>query len=146
MKKSKLKYLLFSVGLTLALSACAGNVVKAPVVPQATPIAFEETELLFQEQGHASWYGPGFYGRKTASGERFTKTKLTAAHKTLPFGTRIQVTNLQNGKEVEVVINDRGPYIRGRVIDLSYAAAEKIGLLKSGAAPVVLKKILIAKK
>lgn len=146
MKKSKMKYLLFSVGLSLFFSACAGNVVKAPVVPQATPIAFEETELLFQEKGHASWYGPGFYGRKTASGERFTKHKLTAAHKTLPFGTRLQVTNLQNGKEVEVVINDRGPFIKGRVIDLSYAAAEKIGLLKAGAAPVVLKKILIASK
>jgi rare lipoprotein A len=84
------------------------------------------------EQGLASWYGPGFYGKKTASGERFKKNDMTAAHKTLPFGTRVRVKSLSTGKEVSVRINDRGPFKKGRVIDLSYAAARKLGILKSG--------------
>jgi rare lipoprotein A len=76
----------------------------------------------------ASWYGPGFHGRKTASGERFNTGALTAAHKTLPFGTRVRVVNVHTGRSVVVRINDRGPFIRGRVIDLSKAAARAIGM------------------
>jgi rare lipoprotein A len=76
----------------------------------------------------ASWYGPGFHGRKTASGERFNTGALTAAHKTFPFGTRIRVVNVHTGRSVVVRINDRGPFIRGRVIDLSKAAARAIGM------------------
>ena len=76
----------------------------------------------------ASWYGPGFHGRKTASGERFNTGALTAAHKTLPFGTRVRVVNVNTGRSVVVRINDRGPFIRGRVIDLSKAAARAIGM------------------
>lgn len=78
--------------------------------------------------GMASWYGPGFHGRKTASGERFNQHALTAAHKTLPLGTLVQVRNLDNNRSVVVTINDRGPFVRGRVIDLSRGAAQKIGL------------------
>ena len=83
-------------------------------------------------RGEASWYGPGFHGRKTASGKIFDQEKLTAAHKTLPLGTRAKVTNLQNGNTVEVEINDRGPYIGERVIDLSRAAADELGFIESG--------------
>ena len=87
-------------------------------------------------RGEASWYGPGFHGKKTASGEIFDQDKLTAAHKTLPLGTVAKVTNLENGNTVEVQITDRGPYIGQRVIDLSYAAADRLGFVESGLAPV----------
>src|SRR4051794_699879 len=80
------------------------------------------------QKGVASWYGPGFHGKKTANGERFNTHALTAAHKTLPFDTKVRVTNERTGKSVVVRINDRGPYAHGRVIDLSKAAAEAVGL------------------
>lgn len=91
-----------------------------------------------RERGLASWYGPGFSGKRTASGERFNTDALTAAHNTLPFGTEVQVTNLKNMKSIIVRINDRGPFVRGRIIDLSKAAAKKIGLVGSGTASVEL--------
>ena len=90
----------------------------------------------YRAKGKASWYGPGFAGRKTANGERFNPRALTAAHRTLPFGTKVRVTNLANGKSVVVRINDRGPYAGGRIIDLSKAAARRIGMLKQGVARV----------
>ena len=80
------------------------------------------------QSGKASWYGPGFHGKKTANGERFNTNDLTAAHKTLPFGTKLRVTNERTGKSVVVRINDRGPYAHGRVIDLSKAAAQAVGI------------------
>ena len=83
-------------------------------------------------RGQASWYGPGFHGKKTASGEPFDQGKLTAAHKTIPLGTKAKVTNLQNGNTVEVEINDRGPYVGQRVIDVSRAAANALGFVESG--------------
>jgi rare lipoprotein A len=83
-------------------------------------------------RGQASWYGPGFHGKKTASGEIFDQGRLTAAHKTLPLGTKAKVTNLKNGNTVEVEINDRGPYVGDRVIDLSRAAANALGFVESG--------------
>lgn len=94
-----------------------------------------DTEL---GRGKASWYGPGFQGKRTASGERFDMNDLTAAHRTLPFGTRVRVHNTRNGREVVVRINDRGPHIRDRIIDLSKAAAAAIDLVQVGEAPVVL--------
>ena len=103
------------------------------VAPTNAPGA--EAEL---QRGKASWYGPGFHGKRTASGERFDMEALTAAHRTLPFGTRIRVRNSQNGREVVVRINDRGPWARDRIIDLSKAAAAALGLLQAGEAPVVL--------
>ncbi len=90
------------------------------------------------EQGLASWYGGKFHGRITASGEIFDTNKLTAAHKTLPFGSIVKVTNLDNGKYVIVRINDRGPFVKGRIIDLSRAAAEAIDLVGKGVARVRL--------
>jgi len=90
----------------------------------------------FVQVGIASWYGPGFHGSRTASGEVYNMYKLTAAHKTLPLGTYVRVINLENGRSVVVKINDRGPFVEGRIIDLSYAAAKKIGMLKKGTARV----------
>lgn len=87
----------------------------------------------------ASWYGPGFHGRKTASGERFNQNALTAAHKSLPFGTRVKVTNRRTGRSVVVRINDRGPFVAGRVIDLSRGAARAMGM--TGTAPVDLARL-----
>ena len=89
-------------------------------------------------RGKASWYGPGFHGKRTASGERFDMNDLTAAHRTLPFGTRVRVRNTQNGREVLVRINDRGPRISDRIIDLSRAAAAALDLLQVGEVSVVL--------
>ena len=98
----------------------------------------QRASVVYVQKGQASWYGPGFHGRKTASGERFNQHALTAAHRKLPLGTRATVVNLANGKSVEVEINDRGPYARGRILDLSKAAAERLGMKHSGTAPVRL--------
>ncbi|MBD3320506.1 MAG: septal ring lytic transglycosylase RlpA family protein [Chitinivibrionales bacterium] len=89
-------------------------------------------------RGVASYYGRKFHGKKTASGERFDMFAHTAAHRSLPFGTKVKVTNLDNGKSVIVTINDRGPYKKGRIIDLSKGAARKIGLVQTGTARVRL--------
>src|SRR6185369_6978060 len=86
--------------------------------------------------GVASWYGPGFHGNRTANGEIYDQYELTAAHPSLPLGTRAMVTNLSNGRAVEVRINDRGPFVGGRAIDLSYAAARTIGMIGPGTATV----------
>lgn len=86
----------------------------------------------YHSAGTASYYGPGFHGKKTANGETFNMHQLTAAHRTLPFGTKVKVINVSNNKSVIVRINDRGPFIRGRIIDLSYEAAKRLGFLKKG--------------
>lgn len=88
------------------------------------------------EVGHASWYGPKFHGKKTASGVIFDQQEFTAAHRNLPLGSRVRVTNLENAKFVEVEINDRGPFVPGRIIDLSRAAAKELGMLEDGVTPV----------
>lgn len=93
------------------------------------------------ESGQASYYGNEFHGRKTANGERFDQGKLTAAHRTLPFGTRVKVTNTQNGKSVVVRVNDRGPFVKGRVIDLSSSAFKSLASLNAGVVPVRLQVI-----
>ncbi|KVD78411.1 hypothetical protein WS62_28920 [Burkholderia sp. ABCPW 14] len=90
----------------------------------------------FRQTGRASWYGKGFHGRRTANGERFNMNELTAAHRTLPLASYVRVTNQANGKSVVVKINDRGPFSRGRILDLSYAAAKVIGLVHAGTARV----------
>ena len=93
------------------------------------------------QTGQASWYGPDFHGKRTANGERYDMNKLTAAHKKLPFHTLVEVENIDNRKKVVVRINDRGPFIKGRIIDLSKKAARQIGMLKPGTAPVHLRII-----
>ncbi|MEO6069767.1 MAG: septal ring lytic transglycosylase RlpA family protein [Chitinophagaceae bacterium] len=95
-------------------------------------IAFYSCSPKVVESGRASFYADKFNGRKTANGERFSNHKKTAAHKTLPFGTKVKVTNIKNGKSVKVRINDRGPFVAGRSIDLSKKAARKIGMIKDG--------------
>ena len=96
------------------------------------------SKLIEVVQGAASWYGPGFYGRTTANGERFRKGTLTAAHRTLPFGTKVRVTNLSNGRSVVVRINDRGPFRYHRVIDLAHGAASQLQMMQAGEVPVKL--------
>ncbi|MDD0972740.1 septal ring lytic transglycosylase RlpA family protein [Pseudomonas fontis] len=90
----------------------------------------------YDQSGTASYYGSRHHGKRTASGEPFNQNAMTAAHRSLPFGTRVQVTNLSNDRSVVVRINDRGPHTRGRLIDLSRAAAEQLGMLRSGTARV----------
>lgn len=96
----------------------------------------DRDDVAYVQHGEASWYGPRFHGRKTASGVRFDQNKLTAAHRFLPLGTEVTVTNLENGQSVQVEINDRGPYIGGRIIDLSKAAARQLGMIHDGVVPV----------
>lgn len=96
--------------------------------------------------GKASWYGVPFHGRTTANGEKYNMYLPTAAHKTLPFGSIVHVTNLKNGKSTYVRINDRGPYIAGRNIDLSYYAAEKLGMVNTGVASVKLEVMMPKRK
>jgi len=101
-----------------------------PLLACATPSSIEE--------GEASFYADSLHGNQTASGETYNKRAYTAAHLTLPFGTKVKVTNLDNGKSVRVKINDRGPYAKGRIIDLSRAAARKLGMREAGTARVRL--------
>lgn len=112
----------------LLTAACTGN--RRPALPPG-PVGGVE-------HGIASWYGPGFNGHRTANGERYNMRELTAAHPTLPFGTLVEVRNLENGQAVVVRINDRGPFARNRVIDLSYAAAREVGVFGPGTANVEL--------
>ena len=108
----------------------------APALPIATPPS--EPRVRSVSRGEASWYGPGFFGNRTANGEVFRPGTLTAAHRTLPFGTRVRVTNLWNGRSAIVRINDRGPFHGHRVIDLAHGAASNLGLISSGIANVKL--------
>ncbi len=111
----------------------------AELLSSSAPVEVEpEQEESSIGTGSASYYGARFAGRKTANGEIFNPRKLTAAHRTLPFGSKVKVTNRRNGKSVVVRINDRGPFARGRVIDLSKAAAQRIGLVRAGHGPVEL--------
>ncbi len=108
----------------LLLSACAST------KPSFTP------PVPLSQEGIASWYGPGFHGKKTTSGTVYDQYAMTAAHQTLPLGSSVVVTNLTNSKSVTVLINDRGPFVKERVIDLSYAAALAVDMIGPGTAPV----------
>ena len=107
-----------------------------PATPQASPQrrrpARPPVPSAWSQSGLASWYGGKFHGRLTASGERYDMHRRTAAHRKLPFGTLVRVTNVRNGRQVVVRINDRGPFVGGRVIDLSRAAAQELDMLQSG--------------
>ena len=119
--------------LALLLAGCGGK--KAPgTVPDLD---------RYTEKGRASWYGKPFHGRTTASGERYDMYKMTAAHRTLPFGVVVRVTNLENGRSVNVRITDRGPFKKGRIIDLSYAAAKKLQMIEPG---VVHVKVAVVRR
>lgn len=110
--------------------------------PEAEPIVEESQERgSFIAEGNASFYGGKFHGRKTASGAIFNKHAMTAAHRNLPFGTRVRVTHVHNGRSVVVTINDRGPFIKSRIIDVSRAAAEQLGMVQQGVARVRLERL-----
>lgn len=123
----------------LVLGGCAGTP-STPTRAVGEPASVVETAGRWRpyETGIASWYGGRWHGRKTANGERYNQNSMTAAHKKLPFNTRVRVTNLRTGKSCVVRINNRGPYVRGRVIDLSVAAAKKIGSYSGGLSRVKL--------
>lgn len=119
-------------------AAVAAMLASCPILAAAPGMAGEEAKATKSISGAASWYGGKFHGRLTANGERYDMNELTAAHKTLPFGTKVKVTNSANGKSVVVRINDRGPFVAGRTIDLSRGAATAVGMLGSGVAKVKL--------
>lgn len=162
------KYLIL-LSFAFALTACGGggnagpNARNAPVAPSYTsgpmipPVAqssakgmksykikgiryYPRDDKSYRQRGLASWYGPKFHGRQTANGERFNQWALTAAHKTLPLGSYVKVTNLKNGRSVTLLVNDRGPFVRGRIVDVSRKAADVLGMIKAGTAPVVVER------
>lgn len=122
-----------------SLATTVAALEEKPVTPLTVPAA-EKKIAAFEAigGGEASYYGPGFAGNRTASGERFNPQALTAAHRTLPLGTRLRVTNKANGKSVIVRINDRGPFLKHRVLDVSVAAAREIAMIRTGKAQVTL--------
>lgn len=132
--------------LSFGLLSCTANVAvvknessgKPYSVNGKTYVPLKKVAAGHVQKGTASWYGPGFHGRKTSSGEKYDMYSMTAAHNVLPMNTVVKVTNLVNNKEVVVRINDRGPFIDDRIIDLSYGAAKQLGMLRPGTVPVRL--------
>jgi len=137
------------VGFTLVVNE---DKIVEPVMVENAAAVEEETVTAdrslveFVDVGNmkASWYGPGFHGQKTANGEVYNQNSFTAAHKSLKFGTLLKITNIKNNKSVVVRINDRGPYIAGRDLDLSKAAAQELGMVRRGVAKMKVEEIKIA--
>lgn len=123
-----------SLGLLVLVLVGLNGCGSRPILPDLAPDA--PVSSGYRAEGKASYYGSRHHGRKTASGEKFNMHALTAAHRSLPFGTRVRVTNLRNHKSVVVRINDRGPYSRGRIIDLSEQAARELNMIRAGVVPV----------
>ena len=121
--RTRLRPLPWAVGLLALVSACGSS------------------KTAFTQSGQGSYYADKFAGRATASGVPYRPGQMTAAHNTLPFGTRIKVTNVRNGKSVKVTVNDRGPHVKGRIVDVSGKAARKLDLIDAGVVPVQLKVI-----
>jgi rare lipoprotein A len=135
MAKRPLRFLALTV--TIGLVACAPTeMARRDADAEAATEAQAPTRVI--ERGRVSLYGHEFAGRTTASGERFDPEALTMAHRALPFGTRVRVTNLENQRSIEVVVNDRGPFVRGRIADLSLAAARRLGMTVDGVVDAVL--------
>ena len=133
--------LVVSAGLALGVDGCVGLTSVPPqpattYIPTPTPCP-----TPFTQRGKASWYGAAHHGKTTASGQPFDMAGMTAAHRTLPFGSRIEVENLHNGEKAVVTVNDRGPFVRGRIVDVSAAAAEKLGFAGKGTTPVKITTI-----
>lgn len=163
--------LLFVILLALVICACSKSPAPSELPAQASHIKQNETKQRlsrygnpaeyhvngktyqvmpvtsdFKQQGIASWYGPNFHKKRTSSGEVYDMYQMTAAHKTLPIPSVVKVKNLENNKEITVLVNDRGPFHGDRIIDLSYAAAKFLGMLKKGTANVTITRISDAKK
>ena len=139
-----LRQLIIITALTsVVLAGCARNLTaikqiqkQSYTVMGKTYYPMKEVTPGFRQNGIASWYGPGFHGKKTASTETYNMHELTAAHNTLPLNTLVKITNLENQKEVVVRVNDRGPFVGDRIVDLSLAAAQELGMVKKGTVPV----------
>ncbi len=132
-----MKKILFLLLCSLTVYSCVSR-------PRYYSKPLHNTNINFNgytERGIASWYGPKFHGRRTSDGEIYNMYSMTAAHKILPFNTRVLVINLYNHKRVIVRINDRGPFVKDRIIDLSYAAAKALDMIRTGTAPVIIKVI-----
>ncbi len=126
------------VFIVLIITGCAS----APRYVIRRPVKGNPGEFTFEKQvGVASYYGAEFHGRPTASGEIFDMDGFTCAHRTLPLGTTVRITNLENGKSIELKVNDRGPFVDGRIVDLSRGAAEKLGMIQSGTAIVKIEVV-----
>jgi len=139
MKEPNFKFLtLYLVFLLLFLAACAPRhrIVYEKRTPPPEKGAIEKRESRGVQQGIASWYGADFHGKQTSSGEVYDMYQLTCAHNTLPLGTMVMVTNLENGRSVELKVNDRGPFVKERIIDVSYAAARMLDMTDKGTAMV----------
>ncbi len=149
LKKYILKLHIISIIFLLLLISCSHRVQKHPPKSRMDNAKYSKPYIIngvkyyplhsvdkFVQEGIASWYGRHWHGKLTASGEKYNMYAMTAAHKTLPLGSYVHVKNLDNGKSAVVKINDRGPYVRGRIIDMSYAGAKKIGIVETGTAHV----------
>jgi rare lipoprotein A len=127
----------WTLGVTLAATLQGCTLVGGPAGSSGAPAPAADPSLTtWTQTGIASWYGEPFHGRQTASGERYDMNKLTCAHKTLPFDTRLRVENLDNGRAVTLRVNDRGPFVEGRIVDVSRKAAQELGMIGPGTARV----------
>jgi len=120
----RLASLIVAVVFAAVLQAVPSAPTHVPSKADATP--------AWTQNGKVSWYGPGFHGRRTANGEIFDTNEMTMAHRSLAFGSKVRVTNLDNGRSIVVRVNDRGPYVGGRIADLSHAAASRLGFVEDG--------------
>jgi rare lipoprotein A len=134
---------ILAVGIVLIIASCAGKatpeVPATPDIPSPVPPKIPDT--VYRETGVASWYGRDFQGRTTASGEIFDMNGISAAHRTLPLGTVLSVTNLDNFKSIKVRINDRGPFVKSRALELSFGAAKELGFASQGTARVKIESL-----
>jgi rare lipoprotein A len=119
-------------GRALAVAAAAMALLLCAPASGSRHSTVEDVVSAWTQSGRVSWYGPGFHGRRTASGETFDTNDLTMAHRSLPLGSKVRVTNLDNGRSVVLRVNDRGPYVRGRIADLSHAAARRLDFIDDG--------------
>ncbi|MEI6127183.1 MAG: septal ring lytic transglycosylase RlpA family protein [Pseudomonadota bacterium] len=153
---SKIKIIIFLLITAFVLSSCAGRVAPPRTVPSKLPPSLRPYEingvryypipsaLGYTEEGIASWYGDDFHGKPTSSGEPYNMHGMTAAHKTLPLGTHVKVVHRENGKSIIVRVNDRGPFVSGRIIDLTYSAAKQLGMVDPGTIPVRVEAVQVA--
>ncbi len=147
-KLFKTRYLFVLISLYMLLGGCASrsyiaqsNVAKSYQINGKTYHTMKTVNVGHEQKGVASWYGPGFHGKKTASGEKYDMFDYTAAHSSLPLDTVVRVKNLKTDKEVVLRINDRGPFVGDRVLDVSLTAARELGMIGPGTAPINLKVI-----
>src|SRR5687767_3097117 len=127
--------------LPLAAALCVALAAASLFLASCRSATRDHVRIGWSQRGEASWYGYPFHGQRTASGERYDMYLMTAAHRELPVGTVVEVKNLANGRRVQVRINDRGPFVRGRIIDLSYGAATELDMVRAGTADIELRVV-----